>query len=106
VQGKEEMTEEKIDWEQAHRELKSRYKSLQEAVGRLEGEVAKKDLTIALAEAKLVNAQNNVMTRKLINDNALGGFNAKEQMYIKKLDAYRNALKELGYNGDLDTLGD
>jgi hypothetical protein len=91
---------------QVCRDWRRRYKSLRRAHEILEQEHAKTQLALELAEARNKNAQSNVETRKLININALSGFNEKEQMYVRKITALRNALKETGYSGDIDSLGD
>jgi len=96
---KQQLLDELAEW-------KSKYRSLAAAHQVLEGKVATAHLQLELASKRVEHAQLNVDQRQAATQVALQQFNEKEQLYTRKLHALRAKLREVGYNGDLDNLGD
>jgi len=84
---------------------KALYKSTSDANRRLQQVNADLQIHLKTALANLVNAQKAVTINKTMLRQVAEGHNRKEQELIELLTQLKAKLRELGYNGDFDSLG-
>jgi uncharacterized protein YjaG (DUF416 family) len=87
------------------RKYKALYQSLAEANKRQTQTILELQNQVSTLSSNLVNAQKAVDINKGILRSATEGHNLKEQELISLLTGMKAKLREMGYNGNYDNLG-